>query len=56
MNKEDIIPSWLKVDIIPLDFAPSYLVDRILHKTQMPENKKLKTIRVITEACFLFID
>ena len=38
---EDIVPSWLKVDIIPLEFAPIYLVDRILHKTPMPENKYL---------------
>ena len=38
---EDIVPHWLKVDIIPLEFAPSYLVDRILHKTPMPENKYL---------------
>ncbi len=38
---EDIVPHWLKVDIIPLEFAPIYLVDRILHKTPMPENKYL---------------
>ncbi len=38
---EDIVPHWLKVDIIPLEFTPIYLVDRILHKTPMPENKYL---------------
>ena len=38
---EDIVPYWLKVDVIPLEFAPSYLVDRILQKTPMPKNKYL---------------
>lgn len=38
---EDIAPDWLEVDIIPLEFAPQYLVDRILSKTPMPENKYL---------------
>lgn len=38
---DDFIPYWLKVDIIPLEFAPSYLVDRILKKTPMSDNKYL---------------
>ncbi len=38
---EDILPYGLKVDIIPLEFAPSYLVDRILNKIPMAENKYL---------------
>ncbi|MGK7892318.1 MAG: nucleotidyltransferase domain-containing protein, partial [Xenococcus sp. (in: cyanobacteria)] len=38
---EDIVPHWLQVDIIPLEFAPIYLVNRILQKTPMPENKYL---------------
>ena len=38
---EDIVPYWLKVDLIPLDFAPKYLVERILKKIPMPENKYL---------------
>ena len=38
---EDVAPDWLEVDIIPLEFAPQYLVDRILSKTSMPENKYL---------------
>lgn len=38
---EDIVPHWLKVDLIPLEFAPKYLVDRILKKTPMPDNKYL---------------
>jgi predicted nucleotidyltransferase len=38
---DDLIPHWLKVDIIPLEFAPSYLVDRILKKVPMSDNKYL---------------
>jgi predicted nucleotidyltransferase len=38
---EDIVPHWLKVDVIPLEFAPKYLADRILKKMPMPENKYL---------------
>jgi predicted nucleotidyltransferase len=38
---EDIIPHWLKVDVIPLEFAPKYLVERILKIVPMPENKYL---------------
>ena len=38
---EDILPHWLKVDLIPLEFAPSYLVDRLLKKIPMPANKYL---------------
>ena len=38
---EDLIPYWLKVDLIPLEFAPTYLADRILKKIPMPENKYL---------------
>jgi predicted nucleotidyltransferase len=38
---EDIVPHWLKVDVIPLEFAPKYLVERILKKMPMPENKYL---------------
>lgn len=38
---EDIFPHWLKVDLIPLEFAPTYLVDRILKKIPMPDNKYL---------------
>ncbi|MGK7952421.1 MAG: nucleotidyltransferase family protein [Xenococcaceae cyanobacterium] len=37
----DIIPHWLKVDVIPLEFAPTYLVDRILKKKPMPDDKYL---------------
>ncbi len=38
---EDIIPYWLKVDLIPVEFAPSYLVNRILKIIPMPDNKYL---------------
>ncbi len=38
---EDIVPYWLKVDLIPLEFAPTYLVDRILKKIPMPESRYL---------------
>jgi predicted nucleotidyltransferase len=38
---EDLIPHWLKVDLIPLEFAPDYLVNRILKKIPMSENKYL---------------
>lgn len=38
---DDLVPHWLKVDIIPLEFAPSYLVDRILKKVPMSDNKYL---------------
>jgi predicted nucleotidyltransferase len=38
---EDIVPHWLKVDLIPLEFAPTHLVNRILKKIPMPENKYL---------------
>jgi predicted nucleotidyltransferase len=38
---EDIVPHWLKVDLIPLEFAPKYLVERILKKIPMPENTYL---------------
>lgn len=38
---EDITPHWLKVDLIPLEFAPSYLIDRILKKIPIPDNKYL---------------
>lgn len=38
---EDSVPNWLQVDLIPLEFAPTHLVDRILHKIPMPENKYL---------------
>ncbi|AFZ36130.1 hypothetical protein Sta7437_2599 [Stanieria cyanosphaera PCC 7437] len=38
---EDFVPHWLKVDLIPLEFAPSYLVHRILKKIPMPDNKYL---------------
>ena len=38
---DDLVPYWLKVDIIPLEFAPSYLVNRILKKEPMSENKYL---------------
>lgn len=36
---EDIVPYWLKVDLIPLEFASSRLVNRILNKVPMSENK-----------------
>lgn len=36
---EEIVPHWLEVDIIPLEFAPSFLTERILSKTPMPDNK-----------------
>ncbi|WP_019508577.1 nucleotidyltransferase family protein [Pleurocapsa sp. PCC 7319] len=38
---EDSVPNWLQVDLIPLEFAPTHLVDRILHKIPMSENKYL---------------
>jgi predicted nucleotidyltransferase len=38
---EEIVPHWLEVDIIPLEFAPSFLTERILSKTPMPDNKYL---------------
>jgi predicted nucleotidyltransferase len=38
---EDLVPHWLKVDLIPVEFAPKYLVDRILKKMPMPDNKYL---------------
>ena len=38
---EDIVPHWLKVDLIPLESAPRYLVDRILKKIPMPDNRYL---------------
>ena len=38
---EEIVPHWLKVDLIPLEFAPVYLVDRILKKIPMPDSKYL---------------
>ena len=38
---EDIVPYWLKVDLIPVEFAPSYLVNRILKIIPMPDNKYL---------------
>ncbi|MEM9272623.1 MAG: nucleotidyltransferase domain-containing protein [Cyanobacteria bacterium P01_F01_bin.143] len=38
---EEIVPHWLKVDLIPLEFAPVYLVNRILKKIPMPDNKYL---------------
>ncbi|WP_319421344.1 nucleotidyltransferase family protein [Pleurocapsa sp. FMAR1] len=38
---EDIVPYWLKVDLIPLEFAPKYLVNRILKIIPMPDNKYL---------------
>ncbi len=38
---EDLIPHWLKVDLIPLEFAPDYLVNRILKKIPMSDNKYL---------------
>lgn len=38
---EDIVPHGLKVDIVPLEFAPNYVVNRILKKIPMPENKYL---------------
>jgi predicted nucleotidyltransferase len=38
---QDIVPHWLKVDMIPLEFAPTHLVNRILKKIPMPKNKYL---------------
>lgn len=38
---DDFVPHWLKVDIIPLEFAPSYLVNRILKKVLISDNKYL---------------
>lgn len=38
---EDIVPHWLKVDVIPLEFAPTHLVNRILKIIPMPDNKYL---------------
>ena len=38
---EDIRPHWLEVDIIPLEFSPSFLAERILNKTPMSDNKFL---------------
>jgi predicted nucleotidyltransferase len=38
---EDIVPHWLKVDLIPLEFAPKYLVERILKQIPMSDNKYL---------------
>lgn len=38
---DELVPHWLKVDIIPLEFAPSYLVNRILKKVPMSDNKYL---------------
>jgi predicted nucleotidyltransferase len=38
---EEITPHWLKVDVIPLEFAPKYLVERILKQIPMPDNKYL---------------
>ncbi len=38
---EEIVPHWLKVDLIPLEFAPVHLVDRILKKIPMSDNKYL---------------
>lgn len=38
---EDFVPHWLKVDLIPLEFAPDYLVNRILKKIPMSDNKYL---------------
>lgn len=36
---EKLTPDWLEVDLIPLEFAPEHLRDRILSKTPMTENK-----------------
>jgi predicted nucleotidyltransferase len=38
---EDIVPHWLKVDLIPLEFAPTHLVNRILKEIPMPDNQYL---------------
>jgi predicted nucleotidyltransferase len=38
---ENLVPHWLKVDLIPLEFAPTYLINRILKKIPMPDNKYL---------------
>jgi hypothetical protein len=36
---KDLSPSWLEVDLIPLEFAPEHLRDRILSKVPMADNK-----------------
>ena len=38
---EDSVPNWLQVDLIPLEFAQTHLVDRILNKIPMSKNKYL---------------
>ena len=38
---ESLTPNWLEVDLIPLEFAPKHLRDRILNKIPMTKNKYL---------------